>query len=63
MITVVVVVAVALALGYLFGRLRPWERLGDWAADQVSYGGSWVQGSTARQAVVVPGDTGVAGAG
>lgn len=36
-ITIVVVAAVALALGYLLGRLRPWERLGDWAAGSVHF--------------------------
>ncbi|MFG2776053.1 hypothetical protein [Streptomyces sp. NPDC048350] len=43
---------VALATGYLLGRLRPWQRAGDWAADQVRRTGSWVRGGTARQAVV-----------
>lgn len=46
-------VAVALALGYLLGRLRPWDRLGNWAADQVRFTGSWLRGGTGRQAVVV----------
>ncbi|MGW1134243.1 hypothetical protein [Streptomyces griseoluteus] len=41
------------AAGYLLGRLRPWQRLGDWAADQVRFTGTWVRGGTARQAVVV----------
>ncbi|MFF2927132.1 hypothetical protein ACFVTP_32805 [Streptomyces celluloflavus] len=45
---VVVTAVVALAAGYLLGRLRPWRRLGDWAADQV-----WVRGGVGRQAVVV----------
>jgi hypothetical protein len=29
--------AAALAAGYLLGRLRPWQRLGDWAADQIRF--------------------------
>lgn len=55
--TVIVVAAVALviglAAGYLLGRLRLWDRLGNWAADQVQFTGSWVQGGTGRQAAVV----------
>jgi hypothetical protein len=50
---VFVTTAVALALGYLLGRLRPWDRLGNWAADQVRFTGAWVLGGAARQAVVV----------
>jgi hypothetical protein len=38
---------VAFAAGYLLGRLRPWQRMGDWAADQVHHAGAWVQGGTA----------------
>jgi hypothetical protein len=43
----------ALAAGYLLGRLRPWQRAGDWAADQVRFTRAWVRGGTGRQAVVV----------
>ncbi|MET9551071.1 hypothetical protein ABZY36_38180 [Streptomyces sp. NPDC006627] len=50
---VAVTAAAALAASYLLGRLRPWQHLGDWAADQVRFTGTWVRGSTARQAVVV----------
>ncbi|WP_199783242.1 hypothetical protein [Streptomyces alboniger] len=50
---VVVTAAVALVAGYLLGRLRPWQRLGDWAADQVRFTGAWVRGGFGRQAVVV----------
>lgn len=42
-----------LAVGYLLGQLRPWRCLGDWAAAQVRFTGSWVRGSVGRQAVVV----------
>ncbi|MFG2661716.1 hypothetical protein [Streptomyces sp. NPDC048425] len=49
-ISVVVSMAVALAVGYLLGRLCPWRRLGDWVADQVRFFGAWVRGSE-----VVPG--------
>ncbi|MYS71524.1 hypothetical protein GTY88_13980 [Streptomyces sp. SID5926] len=31
--------------------MRPWQRLGDWAADQVT--GTWARGGASRQAVVV----------
>ncbi|MEU9551949.1 hypothetical protein AB0D88_23280 [Streptomyces werraensis] len=50
---VVTAAVVALAAGPLLGRLRPWRRLGDWAADQVRLTGAWVRGGTVRQAVVV----------
>ncbi|MEV7160299.1 hypothetical protein AB0N77_37775 [Streptomyces misionensis] len=50
---IVITAAVALAVGYLLGRLRPWQRLGDWAADQVRFTGAWVRGGAGRQAVVV----------
>ncbi|TXS21338.1 hypothetical protein EAO70_07930 [Streptomyces sp. adm13(2018)] len=53
MVGVVVIAAAALTAGYLLGRLRPWQRLGDWAADQVRYAGTWVRGGAGRQAVVV----------
>ncbi|MGV9761673.1 hypothetical protein ACWDUC_38545 [Streptomyces tricolor] len=50
---VVVTAVVALAVGYLVGRLRPWRRLGDWAADQVRFTGAWARGGAGRQAVAV----------
>ncbi|MFH8343089.1 hypothetical protein [Streptomyces sp. AM6-12] len=53
MVDVVATAAAALTAGYLLGRLRPWQRLGDWAADQVRFTGTWVRGGAARQAVVV----------
>ncbi|MGW7071745.1 hypothetical protein ACWGII_23015 [Streptomyces sp. NPDC054855] len=37
MAIVVVAAAAALAAGHLVGRLRRWQRAGDWAADQVRY--------------------------
>ncbi|MFC9624821.1 hypothetical protein ACFTXM_34270 [Streptomyces sp. NPDC056930] len=53
MMGVVVTAVVALAVGYLFGRVRLWRRLGDWAADQIRFTGAGVQGGCGRQAVVV----------
>ncbi|MFJ3891415.1 hypothetical protein [Streptomyces rubrogriseus] len=53
MMGVVVTAAAALTAGYLLGRLRPWQRLGDWAADQVRFTRTWVRGGAGRQAVVV----------
>ncbi|MFG3042873.1 hypothetical protein ACGFYZ_38840 [Streptomyces sp. NPDC048330] len=50
---VYVTAVIALAAGYLLGRLRPWRRLGDWAADQVRHTGPWARGGAGRQAVVV----------
>ncbi|WP_141746768.1 hypothetical protein [Streptomyces agglomeratus] len=40
----------ALAAGCLLGRLRPWRRLGDWAADQIRFTGAWVPAGTGCQA-------------
>ncbi|MCX4799875.1 hypothetical protein OG497_39225 [Streptomyces sp. NBC_01242] len=53
MAVLIIAAVVALAAGYLLGRLRPWRRLGDWAADQVRFTGAWVRGGAGRQAVVV----------
>jgi len=50
---IVTATVVALAAGYLLGRLRPWQHLGDWAADQVRFTGTWVRGGAGRQTVVV----------
>jgi hypothetical protein len=50
---IVVTAAAALAAGYLFGCLRPWQRAGDWAADQVRFTGTWLRGGSGRQAIVV----------
>ncbi|MEU9983619.1 hypothetical protein [Streptomyces sp. NPDC050856] len=47
----VVTAAAALAAGYLLGHLRPWRRLGDWAADQIRFTGTWARGGAGRQAV------------
>ncbi|MFJ2060402.1 hypothetical protein ACIOMM_31325 [Streptomyces sp. NPDC087908] len=52
MMGLVVTAAAALTAGYLLGRLRPWQRLGDWAADQVRHAGTWARGGAGRQAVV-----------
>lgn len=43
---VAVTAAAALAAGYPLGRLRPWQRVGGWAADQVRCTGAWVEGGT-----------------
>lgn len=53
MVGVVVIAAAALAASYLLGRLRPWQHLGDWAADQVCFTEAWVRSGAGRQAVVV----------
>lgn len=44
MMGVVVTAAAALAAGCLLGRLRPWQRLGDWADNQVRFTGAWARG-------------------
>ncbi|RSS37117.1 hypothetical protein [Streptomyces sp. WAC08241] len=49
----VVAVVVALAAGYLLGRVRPWRRLGDWAVGEFRFTGPWVLGGRGRQAVVI----------
>ncbi|MFJ5803681.1 hypothetical protein [Streptomyces decoyicus] len=51
--SVAITAAAALAAGYLLGRLRSWQRAGDWAAEQVRFTKAWVRGGTGRQAVVV----------
>jgi hypothetical protein len=51
--SVVVTAAAALAACYPPGRLGPWQRRVDWAADQVRFTGAWVRGGFGRQAVVV----------
>ena len=43
---------VALAAGCVLGRVRPWQRLGGWAEDQLRFGG-WARGGACRQAVVL----------
>lgn len=50
---IVATAVVALAASCLLGRLRPWQRAGDWAADQVRFTGTWLRGGFGRQAVVV----------
>ncbi|MFF8374446.1 hypothetical protein ACF05W_37415, partial [Streptomyces lydicus] len=42
-----------LADDYPLGRLRPWQRAGDWAAHQVRSTEPWAHGDTRQQAVVV----------
>lgn len=37
---IVVTGAAALVAGYLLGRLRPWQRLGNWTTDQVRFTGT-----------------------
>lgn len=34
---VVATAAAALTAGYLLGRLRPWQRLGNWTANQAPF--------------------------
>lgn len=51
--SIVVTAAAALAAGYLLGRLRPWQRLGGWAADQIRFTGPRTRGGAGRRAVVV----------
>ncbi|MFF3159517.1 hypothetical protein [Streptomyces sp. NPDC057910] len=51
MTAVVVTAAAARTAGYLLGRLRPWRRAGDWAANQVHFTGAWVRGGVVRQAL------------
>ncbi|WP_274036311.1 hypothetical protein [Streptomyces sp. MMBL 11-1] len=48
----VIVVTTALALGYAFGRIRPWWRLDGWAEDQIRFSGRWVQRGTVRLVAV-----------
>nr|WTB28172.1 hypothetical protein OG781_00060 [Streptomyces sp. NBC_00830]WTB35911.1 hypothetical protein OG781_46525 [Streptomyces sp. NBC_00830] len=50
---IVVTAVAALTVGWMLGRLRPWQHLGNWTADQVRFAGYWVQDGTGRQIVVV----------
>ncbi|MCX4657406.1 hypothetical protein OG249_36720 [Streptomyces microflavus] len=52
-VDLVLIVAAALTAGYLLGRLRPWQALGNWAADQIRSTGPWARGGRGRQACVV----------
>jgi hypothetical protein len=49
-----VTAAAAHAADYPLGRLRPCQRLGDWAAEQVRHAGTWIRSGFGRQAVVAP---------
>lgn len=49
----VLAATVALAAGYVLGRLRPWRRLADWAVDQIRFTGPWATGGRARQLCVL----------
>lgn len=43
----------ALVIGYLVGRLQPWNALDAWAENQVRFHGPWARGSKAQQAAVL----------
>lgn len=45
-------IAISLTVGYLTGRLQPWNALDAWAEDEVRLSGPWVRGSKAQQATV-----------
>ncbi|MFE7795716.1 hypothetical protein [Streptomyces sp. NPDC057460] len=49
---IVVTAAAALTVGYLLGRPCPWQRLGNWTADQFRFGGRGPR-RTGRQNIVV----------
>ncbi|MEU5233983.1 hypothetical protein AB0G82_32615 [Streptomyces anulatus] len=51
--SVIMVAPAVLAVGYVLGRLRPWHRLGDWAADQIRFAGPGAHGGLGRQTAVV----------
>jgi len=37
------VALVSLAVGYLLGRVRPWDRLDTWVWRRMTFGGPWAQ--------------------
>jgi hypothetical protein len=44
---------ISLVVGYLVGRLQPWDALDAWAENEVRFYGPWVRGNKAQQAVVL----------
>lgn len=53
MITALAITAtVALAAGYLLGRVRPWDRLDTWVWRQFTFGGTWFR-TKPRQVVLL----------
>lgn len=41
-------IVVVLVADYLIGRLRPWQRAGNWAVDQDRRTGAWARGGFGR---------------
>ena len=46
-------IVISLAVGYLIGRLRPWNALDVWAENEVRFYGSWARGNRIQQATVL----------
>lgn len=46
-------IAVAGLVGYLIGRLQPWNALDAWSEDEVRFYGPWTRGNKAQQATVL----------
>lgn len=53
MIALAITAVVALATGYVLGRLRPLDRLDTWVWRQFTFGGPWLTGTKPRQAVLM----------
>jgi hypothetical protein len=46
-------IAISLAVGYLIGRLQPWNALDAWAESEVRFYGPWTRGNRIQQATVL----------
>ena len=48
----VAITLAALVVGYLIGRLQPWNALDAWAENEVRFYGPWARSNKAKQATV-----------
>lgn len=46
-------IAASLVVGYLIGRLQPWNTLDAWAEDEVRFYGPWARGNRIQQLIVL----------
>lgn len=49
----IAVIVVSLVVGYLIGRLQPWNALDAWAENEVRFYGPWARGNRIQQAAVL----------
>lgn len=46
-------IAISLTVGYLIGRLQPWNALDAWAENEVRFYGPWTRGNRWQQLTVL----------